>query len=262
MIENKRKEGYKTLGNKELFIHIFEPKNQNRNGLVPAIVFFHGGGWFGGSPMQFFPHCEYFAKRGIFAFSAEYRVKSQHGTSPVESVIDGKLAICWIRNQALNFGIDTNKIVAAGGSAGGHVALCSALIEGYESEPADCILGSKPNAMVLFNPVVDTMSDPRIASLIDGDGNIISPIHNIKKDLPPSIIFHGTRDKIIPFKDVELFTSKMKELGNSCELIAFERKGHAFFNFGTYKNKPYNVTVRAADRFLYNLGYLKGEPKI
>lgn len=262
MIVNKRKEGYKTLDNKELYIHIFEPKNQNGNELVPAIVFFHGGGWFGGSPMQFFPHCEYFAKRGMFAFSAEYRVKSKHGTSPIESVIDGKLVICWIRDNELNLGIDANKVVAAGGSAGGHMALCSALIEGYEPEPADCAFGSKPNALVLFNPVVDTVSDPRIASLIDGDGNVLSPIHHIKKGLPPAIIFHGTNDKIVPFKDVELFARRMQELGNICELVAFERKGHAFFNYGTYKNKPYNETVRATDKFLCTLGYLKGEPTI
>ena len=113
MIVNKRRECYKTLGKLKLYIHIFEPKNQNGIELLPAIIFFHGGGWFGGNPMQFFPHCEYFAERGIIAFSAEYRVKSKHGTSPIESVIDGKSAICWIRKQALNLGIDTNKIVAA-----------------------------------------------------------------------------------------------------------------------------------------------------
>ena len=262
MIVIKRRESYKTLGKIKLYIHIFEPKNRNGNEQLPAIVFFHGGGWFGGSPMQFFPHCEYFAKRGIFAFSAEYRVKSKHGTSPLESVIDGKSVICWIRNKALNLGIDTNRVVAAGGSAGGHVALCSALIEGYEQLPADCALSSKPDALVLFNPVVDTLSNPRIASLIDGDGNFLSPIHHIKKALPPAIIFHGTNDKIIPFKHVELFARRMQELGDMCELVAFERKGHAFFNFGAYKNKPYTETVRAADKFLSALGYLKGEPTI
>ena len=88
MIVNKRKEVYKTYRKKELFIHIFEPEKRSENELLPAIVFFHGGGWFSGSPMQFFPHCEYFAKRGMIAFSAEYRIRSKHRTSPIESVID------------------------------------------------------------------------------------------------------------------------------------------------------------------------------
>jgi acetyl esterase len=258
----KTREIYKTLGRIKLHVHIFEPKDRKKSDLLPSIVFFHGGGWFRGSPMQFFPHCEYFAERGMIAFSAEYRVRSKHKTSPIESVIDGKSVICWIRTNALKLGIDTNKIVAAGGSAGGHLALCSALIEGFEPEPADCPMSSKPNALVLFNPVVDTISDPRIAGLIDGDGKLLSPIHHIKKKISPTIIFHGTRDKIIPFKDVELFTTRMQELGNTCELVAFERKGHAFFNYGTYKNRPYTETVRATDKFLCSLGYLKGEPTI
>ncbi|MFX1338121.1 MAG: alpha/beta hydrolase [Promethearchaeota archaeon] len=260
MMVNKRKEVYKTHYRKKLYIHIFEPKERIKNELLPAIVFFHGGGWFSGSPMQFFPHCEYFVKRGMITFSAEYRIRSKHRTTPIESVMDGKSVICWIRTKASNLGIDPNKIVAAGGSAGGHLALCSALIEVYE--PADCTMSSKPNALVLFNPVVDTVSDPRIAGLIKGDAKDISPIHHIKKGLPPIIIFHGTRDKVIPFKDVELFNKKMKDLGNSCELVAFERKGHAFFNYGNYKNKPYTETVREADKFLSTLGYLKGEPTI
>ena len=54
----------------------------------------------------------------------------------------------------------------------------------------------------------------------------------------------------------------MKELGNSCELVAFERRGHAFFNYGNDKNKPYTETVRAAEKFLSTLGYLKGGPTI
>ncbi len=259
---NKRQEVYKTHRKKELYIYIFESEKRNGNELLSAIVFFHGGGWFSGSPMQFFPHCEYFAKRGMIAFSAEYRIRSKHRTSPIESVIDGKSVICWIRNHSLELGIDSNKIIAAGGSAGGHVALCSAIIEGYEPESIDCPMGSKPNALVLFNPVVDTVSDPRIAGLIKGDAMDISPIHHIKKDLPPIIIFHGTSDKIIPFKDVELFSTKVKEMGNFCELVAFERKGHAFFNYGVYKNKPYYETVRATDKFLSVLGYLKSEPVI
>jgi acetyl esterase len=262
MTIDKKHEIYKTLGKIKLYIHIFEPKRRNGNELLPAIVFFHGGGWFSGSPIQFLPHCEYFTQRGMIAFSAEYRVRSKHKTLPVESVIDGKSVICWIRTKASNLGIDPSKIVAAGGSAGGHLALCSALIKGYEPESTNCPMSSIPNALVLFNPVVDTVSDPRIAALIQGDGKVISPIHHIKKGLPPSIIFHGTKDKVIPFKDVERFAIKMKELGNSCELVAFERNGHAFFNYGNYKNKPYKETIRSADKFLSALGYLKEEPLI
>ncbi|MFW9897326.1 MAG: prolyl oligopeptidase family serine peptidase, partial [Candidatus Thorarchaeota archaeon] len=83
-----------------------------------------------------------------------------------------------------------------------------------------------------------------------------------KKEYPPIIIFHGTMDSIIPFRDVELFCLKMKELDNRCELVPFENKNHAFFNYGFYKNEPYKETLHLTDKFLVSLGFLKGEPTI
>jgi acetyl esterase/lipase len=258
----KRCEIYKKVNNNELSLYIFEPTKRNKKELLPLIVFFHGGGWNNGNPDQFFPHCEYLGTRGMIAISAEYRVRSKHGTSPVDSVIDGQFVIHWIRNHSSQLGVDPQKIIAAGGSAGGHIALCTALIGGYKPDFEEYHIDSVPNALVLFNPVVDTVSNSLIASLFEKNSKNLSPIHNIKKKVPPIVIFHGTRDKVVPFKDAELFTRKMKELGNRCELVPFERKGHAFFNFGIYKNNPYKQTLRYTDKFLFSLGFLKGEPTI
>ena len=71
---------YKTTPQGELAIHIFEPDTDEQ---TAAIVFFFGGGWTGGNPQQFFPHCQHLAKRGMLAASAEYRIKSKHNTSPL-----------------------------------------------------------------------------------------------------------------------------------------------------------------------------------
>ena len=254
------KEVYKTYDDIKLHLYIFEPENREPNNLLSVIVFFHGGGQ---DPSQFFPQCEYFSKRGMMAISVEYR---QWNRPPVESVIDGKSAIIWIRYHALKLGINTKRIAAAGASAGGCVALCTTLINDYESDTTDSSINSKPTALVLFNPLVDTVSNLTIINYLKQNKiqnpKDLSPMHHIKKGLPPMIIFHGTRDKIIPIKEIENFTIKVKKLGNVCELVSFERKGHAFFNFGAYKNKPYNETVRATDKFLFTLGFLKGEPTI
>ena len=91
----------------------------------------------------------------MVAICAEYRIKSKHGTTPFECVDDGKSAVRWIREHADDLGIDPNKIVAAGGSAGGHVAACTAVINGYETNSENMDISSKPNALVLFNPVID-----------------------------------------------------------------------------------------------------------
>src|SRR5210317_2600573 len=117
---------YKKVGQVELNIHVFNPPDYAASDKRPAIVFFFGGGWNGGSPSQFYPHCAYLASRGMVAMSAEYRVKTRHGTSPRECVKDGKSALRWIRIHADDLGIDPNKLAAGGGSAGGHVAAATA----------------------------------------------------------------------------------------------------------------------------------------
>ena len=142
---------YKETPMGDLNLHVFYPGNIKQGDNRPAIVFFFGGGWTSGTPRQFYAHCEYLAAQGMVAISAEYRVKGTHGTTPVESVKDGKSAIRWVRKHAEELGVDPLRIAASGGSAGGHVAACTALIEGLEEEDPD--ICSVPDAMVLFNPV-------------------------------------------------------------------------------------------------------------
>ena len=66
------------------------------------------------------------------AISAEYRTKKSHGTDPFACVEDGKSAIRWVRENAAQLGIDPTKVIAGGGSAGGHVAACTGTIKGFE----------------------------------------------------------------------------------------------------------------------------------
>ena len=146
---------YKTIGDVELKLHIFEPPERQSKEPVPAIVFFFGGGWVGGTPTQFYHQSDYLASRGMMAISAEYRVRSRHGTTPFECVADGKSAIRWVRANADKLGVNPDKIVASGGSAGGHVAACTGVIEGLDEESENSNISSKPNALVLFNPAVD-----------------------------------------------------------------------------------------------------------
>ena len=85
---------YKDVGGHTLNLHIFRsPDHSPTKEPKPAIVFFFGGGWVGGTPTQFYPQCEYLADRGMVAMAAEYRVKSRHNTTPFECVMDGKSAL-------------------------------------------------------------------------------------------------------------------------------------------------------------------------
>ena len=93
-------------------VHIFVPTNHKPSDRRPAIVFFFGGGWNSGSPRQFYPHCEYFASRGMVAISAEYRTKRRGGVQPSECVKDGKAAIRYVRKHAK----EAEKIAKRGGN--------------------------------------------------------------------------------------------------------------------------------------------------
>ena len=88
----------------QLKIHAFFPKDHKPENQSPAIIFFHGGGWYGGTPDQFYPQCRYLAMRGMVTFSAEYRCINTYKTGPQECVKDGKSAMRWLRENASNLG--------------------------------------------------------------------------------------------------------------------------------------------------------------
>ncbi len=269
-----RTEIYKTIGEVELRIFIFNPPNHQATDRRPAIVFFFGGGWAGGHARQFAPQCAYLAGRGMVAMTAEYRVRSRHGTTPFECVKDGKSAVRWVRTSAARLGVDPNRIAAGGGSAGGHVAACTGVIDGLEEDGEDRTASSRPNAMVLFNPAlllgsIDGELDlpaERLEKLKDRFGKNspteLSPYHALGAGAPPTIIFHGEADTTVPIESARAYAAKARPLGVRCELNAYPGAAHGFFNHGPGDNSAFINTMKAADRFLVSLGYLAGEPTI
>ena len=255
---------YKIVDGDSLYLHVFEPKVKKKPTAV--IVFFFGGGWVSGNPKQFYQQSQYFSSRGMLAISAEYRIKNTHGTTPFECVEDGKSAIRWVREHAKELNIDPNKIVASGGSAGGHVAISTAVIDGFENSNENILVSSVPNAVVAYNPVVDTSSKGYGHKRLVGRETEISPVHQIKKGLPPMILFHGKKDTTVPFENATRFTNLMKKAGNSIKLVAVDNVGHGFFNGEFFSkgrgNKYYNLTVYDTDVFLKKLRFLKGKPTL
>jgi acetyl esterase len=153
-LPGSRAEIYKKISGVELPIHIFEPVNRKPGDRRPAIVFFFGGGWRGGSPAQFQHQCRYLASRGMVAMTAEYRVESRHGVKAVSCFRDAKSAIRWVRKNAGRLGIDPNRVAAGGGSAGGHLAGALGTIQEFDEEGEDASISALPNALVLFNPAL------------------------------------------------------------------------------------------------------------
>ena len=249
---------YKRVDTTQLFLEVHYPPNMESSRSYPAMVFFFGGGWVGGNRSQFLHQAQYFAKRGVVCFLADYRTSKVNGTTPFESVKDAKSAIRFIRKNATKFNIDGTRLIASGGSAGGHLAAATALVEGYNDPADDMSIDCIPNALVLFNPVVDNGPGGYGYERIGEAYKDFSPLHNIKKDAPSTILFLGTKDHLIPVVTAEYYKLVMEKVESRCDLKLYDGKGHGFFNYKDFES--YKSTVAAADQFLVSLGYLKTEP--
>ncbi len=157
--EGARVETYKTVGDIDLKLWIFEPPQHKPTDKRPVAVFFFGGGWKSGNPGQFEQHCRYLASHGMVAMTADYRVRQRHKTLADKCVSDAKSAVRWIRKNAERLGVDPDRIVAGGGSAGGHLAACTVVIEGLDEPGESTNISSVPNAagVVQSSRAVDTI---------------------------------------------------------------------------------------------------------
>ena len=247
---------YKTVQDGELEMVVHHPPGWKDTDKRPAIVFFFGGGWTNGNIKQFETQADHLASRGMVAARADYRVKSRQGVTPDKCVEDAKSAVRWLRANAAKLGIDPDRIVAAGGSAGGHIAACTALTEGLEADGEDRSISSRPNALVLFNPVLRFDGVPRLMSRIGDDetlGKALSPTLHVTKDTPPTLVLFGTADRLKPQGDE--FVRRAGEAGFRAEEFTAEGQGHGFFNRSPWREK----TTARMDEFLTSLGYLKSE---
>lgn len=251
---------YKQIDTTKLFLEVHYPERVDSSRSSPSMVFFFGGGWTGGNISQFRNHAKYFSKRGIVCFLVDYRTKNKNNITPFESLKDAKSAIRFIRKNASDFGIDSTKIIASGGSAGGHLAAATALIIDYNDLADDLSMSCIPNALVLFNPVIDNGPGGYGYERIGDEYKSFSPLHNIKKGAPPTIFFLGTNDVFVPVETAKYYKKVMEKVGSRCELRLYKGEGHGFFNFKNFKY--YKETILEADKFLQSLGYLKEYPNI
>jgi alpha-L-fucosidase/acetyl esterase/lipase len=249
---------YKTVGEVSLKLHIFNPPGHKPSGRAPAIVFFHGGGWRGGGYTHFSGQCDYLASRGMVAMTATYRTEKPHGTTPQECVKDAKSAMRWVRAHADELGIDPDRLAAGGGSAGGHMAAATALLDGFNEEGEDTSVSCMPNALVLLNPVADNSADGFGHERVKAYWKKFSPLHNIHKDAPPTLIMTGSEDTAFKVSSAKAYKERMDALGLRCDLHIYEGQPHAFFNKDR-SLEMYFGTMIEADRFLVSLGYLSGQ---
>ncbi len=244
---------YKQVDTLDIKMDIYYPGNFNKSEKYPTIVFFFGGGWVTRSWNQFKPFALHCIDKGMVAVIVDYRVTKINDSTPFESLKDAKSAFRYLRENASELNIDPNLIVGSGGSAGGHLAAASYTNETINAESDDLSVSAKPNALILFNPVVDNSKDGYGYERIGERYHEFSPLFNIHKGFPQTIFFLGTKDHLIPVSTGEKFKQKVDSVGSHCDLFLYENEDHGFFNKKIYHDDIFSKM----DAFLRSNGYLK-----
>ncbi len=239
-----------------LRLHLFEPDDSTMTGLRPCLVVFHGGGWTGGSPRMVYPFAQWAASQGMVGISVEYRLSQmQPDEAPTvfDSVADARSAMRYVLSHADELGVDPDRVVVCGASAGGHLAVATTMFPQINAPGDDLGVSPAPAAMILLSPVLDTSAKGYGTAKIGERWAELSPLEQVKGDLPPTVIFHGTGDSVTPFSGAQAFQFAMLEAGNDCELVAVEKGIHTYM----FKDENrYRETLVRMEGFLRNHGLL------
>jgi acetyl esterase/lipase len=240
-----------------LTMDVFQPKKPNGVGLIWVV----SGGWFSRHEAINVAFADEFLKRGYTVFAVV------HGSQPKftipEILDDMHRAVRFIRHHAKDHGIDPERLGIYGGSAGGHLSLMQGTAgkaeDAKSKDPVDRA-SSRVQAVACFFPPTDFLNYGEKGRIELGRGVLknfkapfdfqklekgaylliteetkrteigrtISPIYQVTKDTPPTLIIHGDADKLVPIQQAETFLARMKELGATGELVLRKDAGHGW----------------------------------
>jgi acetyl esterase/lipase len=265
----------KTVGGQDVKLEFFRPQGVEKSERRPAILWVHGGAWVGGTTEATTPHARYFASRGMFAANVAYRLATPDKVTVADCLADCRAAVRYLRDHAEKLGIDPARIAVAGDSAGGHLAASLGTLP-------DADVSSRPDAMLLYNPIVDMTEDDWIRYAVGGEALAnkksprpsaledvalalaLSPVFHVTAGQVPSILLHGRADHVVKVSQAERFAEASRSVGSRCDLVIYEDNiGHAFVLAGYKYPEPVVVeAIRAGDGFLVSLGWLKDGPTL
>lgn len=242
---------YKKTPTRDLELYVDYPEGWKPSDKRPAIVWFFGGAWATGTPFAFKPQADYFARRGLVCIRADYRIRTVDGikNDGYISGLDAKTAIRWVRKNASSLGIDPDKIMAGGDSAGGHLAIATQ-IAGLNDPEDDTSISTKVAALLVHNPYVVYINPQSWVYQIDF------------RTLPPVWIAYGLKDKAAYTDDPsskrterngESFVRELKEAGIPLRTYIKADGGHGFCS-GSDHLEPSTIDK---DDFLQECGILE-----
>ncbi|MEW5874711.1 MAG: alpha/beta hydrolase [Candidatus Zixiibacteriota bacterium] len=247
-------EVYKRADGIDLELHMLE-SDSAVTGIRPALVWFHGGSWSEGVWYWGMGLTGALASAGMKVFQVEYRIHDRHLSTPVQSLEDAKSAIRYVRANASRLGIDPNRIMAAGFSAGGTLAVSTALLDGFEGPGEDTSISSRPTAVVSVSGCLDPTLDPWFRRIVQPVApEDLSPLAQVRGGAPPMVLINGTRDEMCAFGAASEFSERMAAAGNVCELAPLEGRSHFFPVMNRADRTDALTTI---GKFLANQGVLE-----
>lgn len=213
----------------DVYRHRSKPKNS------PVFIHVHGGGFRSGrKDRDALPILYRLASQGWLCVSINYRLSP--GASFPDYLVDVKKAIAWVRRHGSEYGADPSTIIVAGGSVGGQLAALAALTADQPKfqpgfEQADTSVAA---AVVLY------------ANYNWADSAEAMPVSHIKKDAPPFLVLHGTKDLLVPVQDAEHFARKLLKTSDNPVVYAQLPGGHHNFDqFNSIRGQAVERTVEA-----------------
>ena len=198
-----------------------------------TVIFYFGGGWKLGNPLQFEAHAQALSEIGFNVALPDYRVSDRwEGCTPRDCVADAIAAVQFLADHHDEYGVNTQRFILGGGSAGGHLALCAELLGSHRA------IG-----LLLYNPAAVIPEHPAILKRFGSDYQALSPYHLLNRRLPPTIIFHGLSDTTVPFTSTAAFAEKARNYGSEVQIVAYVGKTHGFFNLQPDKDTVIAQTV-------------------
>lgn len=231
---------YRNPGSGALRLDLYLPAKTPERPL-PAVMWIHGGGWKSGSKEN--PPFMWLAAEGYAIVSIDYRL-SHMGRWPAQ-IDDARAALRWLRTNAEKYHLDPHRIAVAGGSSGGSLAG----LVGTLPAPTSETVSSRVRAVIDFYGTSDQFTLPQnvpgpdktdadlananAAKLIGGIvrdhpemARQISVLHQVSRDDPPFLIFHGDKDPQVPLDQSQRLHAKLQETGVSSELHVLPGAGH------------------------------------
>ncbi len=227
---------YKTVENDTLKLDIYRLKEVTEP--QPLLIFIHGGGWRSGKKEDYRVYNLDFAERGYITASISYRL-SKTAKYPA-AVQDVFCAVSWLRAHAKDYLINPDKIAVIGGSAGGHLSLLVGFApDSVFAAPCPAQAGSRVQAVIdLYGPVDLTTEYGRTHDLTTSFFGVsyeeaperyreASPLTWISPENPPTLIFQGTIDDLVPVSQSDTLAAALDRAGVEHEYHRLKGWPHA-----------------------------------